>query len=214
MSEARREAGGARPGRRSLGEGGFDAAIEGAVREMLDVEPPANLRARVVAEIAASGSRLPASRFRLPASGWVLGSLAAAVLIVLAVFIARRSEPLPQAPAVAAAVDRYLPAEGPVTPAEEPATPAAAPAPREMGPRTTVAHATKPSTGVEASVTVFAASVAENATTEIRPLRTLGTIEIAPIGQRSIAPDPLTLTPLTPIAEMQIAPITSPGRRH
>jgi hypothetical protein len=50
----------------------FDEAIDRAVREMLDVEPPADLRARVIAQLPASGSRLPAFGFRLPASGFRL----------------------------------------------------------------------------------------------------------------------------------------------
>src|SRR4051812_22222395 len=89
----------------------LDKAIDGAVREMLDVEPRADLRARVLAQLPASGFWLPASGVRLPAAGWVLGPLAAAALVVLAIMLPRRSEPLPQAPVVAHATDHYLPSD-------------------------------------------------------------------------------------------------------
>ena len=91
----------------------FDKAIDGAVREMLDVAPRADLGARVTAQLAASGSRDSASGFRLPAAGWVLGSIAAVAVIVLAVFVARRGETVApaQGPIVAHADDRRLPPE-------------------------------------------------------------------------------------------------------
>src|SRR5437763_12097432 len=101
----------------------LDKAIDRAVREMLDVEPRADLRARVLAQLTASG-------FRLPAFGWVLAPIAAAAVIVLAVMLAPRSESLPQAPVVAHATDRRLPADAapapPVRrgdPSTHPATP-------------------------------------------------------------------------------------------
>src|SRR5262249_31013224 len=95
----------------------FDDAIDRAVREMLDVEPRADLRARVMARLPASGSPLPPPGFRLAAVGGVLAPLAAAALIVLAIFLARRSEPLPQAPVVAQRSDRHLPADRVAVPA-------------------------------------------------------------------------------------------------
>jgi hypothetical protein len=50
----------------------LDKAIDRAVHEMLDVEPRADLRARVLAQLPAAGSRLPASGFRLPTFGFRL----------------------------------------------------------------------------------------------------------------------------------------------
>src|SRR6476469_10173792 len=83
----------------------FDKAIDGAVREMLDVEPAAGLRQRVLEELPAfaeapagepaSGFQLPASGSRLPARllvassfSWkVLLPVAAAAVLVLAVLL-------------------------------------------------------------------------------------------------------------------------------
>jgi len=63
MSDPTGEERGARPVRRSLGEGGFDAAIDGAVREMLDVEPPPGLRGRVFQRIEAQPGTRAGSTF-------------------------------------------------------------------------------------------------------------------------------------------------------
>lgn len=76
----RREAGGARPAHRRLGEGGFDAAIDGAVREMLDVEPPPGLRGRVMDRIDAP----VVSAFRRKGA-WIFAPVAAAAVIALVV---------------------------------------------------------------------------------------------------------------------------------
>src|SRR5690242_6030977 len=96
-------------GRRKTEDGKVDLAIDRAVREMLDVEPRADLRARVIAQLPASGSRRPALGFRLSASGWALGSIAAAALI-LAMFVSRRNEPVVPQPRVIARADTRLPA--------------------------------------------------------------------------------------------------------
>src|SRR5579859_3838065 len=82
----------------------LNEAIDRAVREMLDVEPPANLRARVIARIddrPAAGFELPASRFRrfgVLRVGLVITAAAALVLMVLLV---RRAEPPAQRSVVA-----------------------------------------------------------------------------------------------------------------
>jgi hypothetical protein len=205
----------------------FDKAIDRAVREMLDVEPRADLRERVMAQVTASGSRLPASGFRLPASGSRLpasgfrlpasGSLldlvasgfsrnrvvvaAAAALIVLAVFLARREPVTPPAPIVAHGVDRHLPSEAaPV--ARAPKT-----APRPAAPRVVVvARAAAPR--------IVVATVADNVdTTGIAPLTTITPIAAAPIEQERIAPAEIAVRPLNTITEIQIAPLTPPDRR-
>src|SRR4051794_9659993 len=114
----------------------FDKAIDGAVREMLDLEPRADLRARVIAQLPASGSFVSSvasgSFLNSVASGFsrnrvVFGSFlhsvasgfsrnrvvfaAAAAAIVLAVLVLRRPEPLPQARVAAHGPDQHLPAE-------------------------------------------------------------------------------------------------------
>src|SRR5262249_19108586 len=83
--------GGWEGGGRRLEAGGqerLDLAIDRAVREMLDVEPPAHLRAKVVAQI----DSLAASNLRPQAKGagsWkiVFVPLAAAAVLILAVLL-------------------------------------------------------------------------------------------------------------------------------
>jgi hypothetical protein len=189
----------------------FDKAIDRAVREMLDVEPPADLRARVMAQLPAPGSRLSASGFRLPALGsrlpafgWVLAPLAAAALIVLAIFVARRAEPLPQGPGITRARDYHL---GPETPARvrvvEP--PAAVP------PALVTAPARRPVSGGTIAAASFNGN--DDAATAIEPLKRITPIDAAPIAQASIAPAEIAVRPLNTITEVQIAPLTPPDRR-
>jgi hypothetical protein len=177
----------------------IDEAIDRAVREMLDVEPRADLRARVIAQLPASGSRLPASGSRLPAAAWVLVPLAAAAVIVLAIVLARRSEPLPQAPAVARA-DQHLATE-PTSSATAPVLKLAAP-PRDRE-------------RVQTAGTVAAASIAgnDNGTTAIAPLKTITPIAVAPIVPDSIAPAEIAMRRLNTITDVQIAPLTPPDGR-
>jgi len=89
-------------------EGGFDAAVDGAVREMLDVEPPPGLRGRVLSRIEAADSGASAfnlsttpvaSAFRRKAL-WLAVPVAAAAMILLAVLgpWRRAIEPAPSAP--------------------------------------------------------------------------------------------------------------------
>ena len=187
----------------------FDKQIDRAVREMLDVEPPADLRARVMAEVTVPGSRLPASGFRLPATGFRLPAagwaLAAAALILLAVFVARRSEPVPQAPVVAA--DRHLPAE--TVPSVR--TPEAAP--RTVSAPIAVAAGRSPRTAVDSRL-AEATDVNDHASTVIAPLKTIAPISLAPMSQDAIAPADVAVRPLNTITEIQIAPLTPADRRN
>jgi len=130
----------------------FEKAIDGAVREMLAVEPRADLRARVIAQLPAASSGAPAASSGVPAAGFhrpffefvasgfsrnrvVLTAAAAA--IVLAILVIRRPEPLPQSPVAVRGVDQHLPVEALPGPAFERAV--ARPSPSRQ-PRV-VAHA-------------------------------------------------------------------------
>src|SRR5688500_2611263 len=107
--DGRREARGARPAHRSLGEGGLDTAIDGAVRAMLDVEPPPGLRGRVMDRIDHHGP--VASAFRRKGA-WIFAPVAAAAVIALAVLAPWRDAAMP-AGTTPAAIARNAP---PATP--------------------------------------------------------------------------------------------------
>ena len=187
----------------------LDLAIDRAVREMVDIEPPADLRAKVIARIeqpSALGSEFSAFGTRLSAFGWlrfgVPVAAAAALVLVLAVMLARRSEPTVQPRTVAQASDMRLPGPGApslqMRPAAPPALTAAVSQPARRTPASMVSAAT-----IEGAAD----------TTGIEPLKTITPIEVAPISQASIAPEPIAVRPLNPITEVQIAPLTPPDRR-
>jgi hypothetical protein len=184
----------------------FDKAIDRAVREMLDVEPPDDLRERVVRQI--DGTRGRGGSRTAPPLRWIGISVAAAAM-VLAVFVARRSESVPQAPVVAHGVDRHLPAaivEAPAAPTRvhAPAAPRLAAAARPPG-------TTPPERG-----SVAAASVDGDASADVAidPLTSIAPIAVAAIAQDSIAPAQIAVRPLNRISDLQIAPLTPPDRRN
>jgi hypothetical protein len=188
----------------------LDLAIDRAVREMLDVEPPADLRARVMQRVA--GQRRDGSRTffnTLVASGFsrnrVIFAAAMAAVIVLTIFVARRNEPLPQAPVVAPSADQRLPVETPTMPSTT-----EAPVRRAATASRVSRVPSPPNTG-----TVIATGFRgdDHATTAIAPLKTIAPIAVAPIGQATIAPAEVAVRPLNTISDIQIAPLTPPDRR-
>jgi hypothetical protein len=91
--------------------GDLDKAIDSAVREMLDVEPPAGLRRRVLEQLADSGLRRPAlsplvtSTFR-----WkILLPVTAAALLILALLLPRSTPPTPETTTVGVPQPRTAP---------------------------------------------------------------------------------------------------------
>jgi len=187
----------------------LDKAIDRAVREMLDVEPPADLRAEVIARI----HERPASRFRLQASrvprfgvlrfGAVVAAAAALVLIVVLV---RRGD----APARESAIVR---AEN--APRTSP-TANAQPGERAPSPTLSVTRVARPRLSRPAAAVVAAASLGapDSPTGDVDPLKRITPIALAPIAQTSITPEPIAVTPLNPIPEMQIAPLNPPDGRN
>jgi hypothetical protein len=190
-----------RGGERSDVGGHERLAIDRTVRQMLDLEPPPDFRARVIDAI---------DRPVAPAVGrtaWFVAPLAAAAIVILAVMLGRHSEPPAQAPVVASAVDQQVPSPtGSVPPKRtQRATAIDAPTPPA---ETQVARA--PRTAV-----IAAASTPASAQTDtLEPLRAITPIEVAPIVPSSIAPESIAVRPLTAITEMQISPLNPPDRRN
>jgi hypothetical protein len=185
----------------------LDLAIDRAVREMLDIEPPVALRANVVARIDKERpSAFSWLRYGVPLAA------AAALVLVLAVMLARRSGPTVQPltvqpPAGLHAADVRLPGPGTSLPQTRPASQMEQTLGASQHTRRAAAF-----TLAVASVTGAVAGAADT-TAGIEPLKTITPIEVAPIGQASIAPEPIAVRPLNPIAEVQIAPLNPPDRR-
>ena len=179
----------------------LDDAIDRAAREMLDVEPAADLRARVVRQIVAKrGSR------SAPPLRWIVMPVAGVALILLAVIVARRSGPvMPPQTIVARGADTALPAPIAAAPKGRPVAQAPASSPAALGARPVVRTA----------ATVAAAAYArESDAGPIAPLNRIAPITIAPIAQDSILPEAMEMRALDPISDVQIAPLTPPDRRN
>lgn len=194
----------------------LDDAIDGAVREMLDVEPPDGLRHRVIERLPAfakapagkpaSGSQLPAAGFRLPASGWLVGA-AAAAMVVLAVFLTRGTPPQPETTTVQAPL-----AAAPVTaaPALEPRVVPTAPETSAPARRRNVVAVSR----AEQAIAGAGYAPAPGAADTIEPLQSLAPIQVAPVGQRPMTHADIAIAPLNPIADLEIAPLNPPERRN
>jgi hypothetical protein len=106
-------------GRRKAEDGktaGLDGAIDRAVREMLDVEPPSGLRGRVV------------ERIESPRHGigwvWIVAPMAAAMLMITIVLPRMGDREVP--PSTAVAMDQHRPTVDIAAPAPAPERPAGA----------------------------------------------------------------------------------------
>jgi hypothetical protein len=182
----------------------LDRAIDGAVREMLDVEPPAGLRGRVLQQIdpVASGfSRKHRSRQHLDRRIlWTGLPLAAAAALVLALLLPRSSSP-PQAPATVA---QNPPAPPVVTPAPPRVTPPVTTTARTVAaaPRRVQARATpRPDAVVAAGDATDVVFGPEPGFPRVSPLA------VAPLTVSSLR----TASAVAPPQELMVDPIAAPA---
>ena len=199
----------------------FDKAIDRAVRQMLDAEPPAGLRARVMERLSASSSRLPASgsrlpapssqlpaaSFRLPAFGFrfAVASAVAAVLVVAIVLTWRVEEPA-ERPRLARVGDATLPADGSPQRPSGPAVVSTAP-PHNTAERSRAL----PGPARVVTATVFAPA---SDTIGIEPLEAITPIHVAALADHRVTAAAISVQPLNPITDLQIAPLNPPDRRN
>jgi hypothetical protein len=240
MSDTGREARGAgrgvRDARRDIRDASFDDAIDGAVREMLDVEPPAGLRGRVLDQIHAlstssvlssnsvlsTNSVVSAFRRKPRKVWWLAAPVAAAAVIVLAVLAPWRQTAWRQTawrqtgPSASPSIAQVQPAPvaPPVTPhdPQPPRTalnraPAVTPAVAQSGPRPSPR-------GIEDRLVAAAVAPDVAGNTVIDPLAPIAPIAVAGTHPADIAPKEIAISPLAPIAELQIAPLSPPDRRN
>jgi hypothetical protein len=176
----------------------LDLAIDRAVREILDVEPPAGLRGRVLRRIE-SREGAAASAFARRAAWFGLPLAAAAALILLL----RSPSPAPPnstGPVSVARVERPQPAS---------VAPIAVDAPRASRVRPTRLPPRQDRIVVAASY-----PPAESAGSALAPLESITPIQVAPIAQHRVATEDIAVRPLNPITDVQIAPLTPPDRRN
>jgi hypothetical protein len=188
----------------------LDHEIDRAVREMLDVEPPAGLRGRVLDRLDALSPNPVASAFRRN-FWWIAGPIAAAAILVVAVLVPWRhaAPPIatPAAPSMANVETPHI-----VPPAVSPKT---SELPRTVSlPRPSSTPGQPPiARRIEDRMIVAAVAPADDAS-GIDPLSPIVPIAVAASQPRDIAPKQIAISPLAPITELQIAPLSPPDRRN
>lgn len=187
----------------------FDRAIDGAVRGMLAAEPRDDVRVRVLARIEGGRRTLLASArasiepanpgiaFSLRRMILVLGTTAAAVLIAMIVWPARK--PASIAPAVASVPFAYV-VPSPIVPTVRPLGPSELQPMARSEPRRPATEAAIPNDG--------AVSI------EVAILNPLAPIAVASVRTEQIAPARIELRPLAPLTDIGVALIQPPDRRH
>lgn len=176
----------------------INQAIDRAVREIVDVEPPSDLRARVFARI----EQPPA-----PGVRWarIVAPLAAAALVVFSLVLW-----LPSRHASQVESARNEPVHVPLS---GNAGHVAVPAPER--PRLNVARPEPARVARAERVPLPAATANEaRAGSEVAPLDPIAPIRIAAVAPTDITPEAISIEPLAPIAQVQIAPLTPPDGRH
>lgn len=172
--------------------GRLDAAIDRAVREMLDVEPPAGLRGRV-------GERIQRSR---PVSGrWTWALVPAMAAIVLAIVLPWRRAAVAPIPSVAVATAAHVP-EAPVG---RP-SPVVSVRPRAEAVRAESAPRRAPR--VVMAETTAASEAGDETLASIDP------IGITPIGSPSIVRQELAIRPLASIPQIRVELLSPPDGRN
>ena len=201
----------AEDGRRRTEDGGrVDVAIDRTVREMLDVEPPAGLRGRVLQRISDS-DRQGASGFgkRLL---WTAVPLGAAALLILATMVARQTPPAALSTSVRDESPRVEVGRPPVTPGAA-TEPRRAPTVNTDAPRGGARRAPRAAPADARERLVVASVVAAEGTIAIEPLEDVAPIQVGAIGPGTIAHREVIVPPLRQVAQLQISPLSTPDGR-
>jgi hypothetical protein len=185
----------------------LDAAIDLAVREMLDVEPPAGLRGRVLAGIGSPNSVASAFRRKI---FWIAAPLAAAAILILAVLLPSRTA-RPVIDPVTTVATKETPAPS------RPVTSTPPPAVTQVPPQTAIARATPRPVRRPPSVatTVAAATVEPGADIAwLEPLPGPEAIDVAALEPSQAPSIPsIDLAPAQ-IPALEVRPITDTPRER
>jgi hypothetical protein len=177
----------------------IDAAIDRAVRDLMDVDADSAFRARVTARL-----RPPARRRLLPLAAATLTTAAVAATVIW------MRPAAPGAPVSAPLTETRGPVAGPPPPTDTAGSD-----------RGSVVPTTAPQSPTRSARTADAiprgavvATVADAPASALPGLTAIDPIEVEPISQTSIVPSAIVVAPLTPISEMQISPLEPPTARH
>ena len=197
--DARREVRGARrdTGARRDAGARLDEAIDRAVREMLDVEPPAGLRARVLDRIDGGGSVASAFRRKM---AWIAVPVAAAAIVVLAVLAPWREETNTARPFKSSGDHRLAVESSPPPPAivaPRRAPPVQVAAGRPAMPRRGFVEAAAAGTDTNFTSVEPLPGPAPIAVEQLPglPAPAIHTVSVAPIEIRALRINPITETP-------------------
>jgi hypothetical protein len=188
----------------------IDEAIDRAVREMMSADPPAEMRARVLARLEGRGGPGGWPIVRLAAAA---GMIAAAVLIVVLGWRVS-DQPEPDLARSTAASEPTVAAPPPAPPA--PPDSSLPPAPAERRPAATVPTATE-RTPVRAgrpdrlNQEIAAASVAVGVETGPSAIDAIPDIDVGRIATAPIEMPPVSVSPLSPLRQLQIEPLEPTG---
>jgi hypothetical protein len=177
-----------------------DEAIDRAVREMMEVDPPAGLRARVMARVDQPPSRL----WTWPR---LMAIAAVPAALVLVVFLTRGPDSDTQ-PRTAAAGPQP---PAPMQPVIATPQPVAGSAPSMAAGDSRPVAATRRRAGVADRMPGPVEPAAQVAV--VTPLDRIAPVTIDPIAAPTIAPSPIVITPLDRIADLVIEPLPSRGER-
>jgi hypothetical protein len=166
-------------------ETALDAAIDRAVRDLMSVDPPADLRDRVLAEISGVSTR---------AALWprfALASVALAVAVAIAFKVFQPASPA-SPPETTIAGTRAQPAQ------DVPAAPPPTPTLPKASPRATAVRT--PATEdrpIQAASIDSAAPIGAEPMPPVARLKAIELIDIPRLETAQIGPAPLSLTPIT-----------------
>ena len=169
----------------------LDRAIDLAVRAMLDVDPRADLRARVIERI-----EQPRRRFRWT---WVLAPIAAAAVLVVVVMLWRLAQVREGWP-----TDIVL--HSPETTGQMAST--------IVSPPPVVRVARRANLQRRGTAAALASPEAGSPVIQLDPLRRIDAISVAPVTLQAVDTERIAIAPLTPIAEIEIEPVTPSGGRN
>jgi len=186
---------------------------------MLDVEPPAGLRGRVLDRIDALSTNSVASAPGSVASafrrnfGSIAVPVAAAAVIALAVLAPWRHTAPPVVTTTPPAVARVDPPPS-IAPPVSPRLPERRGTASMKPPRATPPGQRPSPRSIQEGIVVATVVTVDVESNQMDPLAPIAPITVAGANPRDITPKQIAISPLTPIAELQIAPLSPPERRN